>query len=333
MTSEASPVSTSPGTEYPASNPASGHSSPQELSLSTIRAPPLMGGPESVSSITGTTAVIAIAATHAYYFINVGDSRSYLIQRRHKDVESLGGAQRVLEEEEAQTDDNGRVIPKLPPGLKVQATSEDHRGTKMSEAERVEAAGGYVVNGRINGKLSVSRAFGDFDLKPNILDPINNPIVCKPDIVVIKRETDHEVPSDNNPVTASGTLRRGTVQFSDTTEVPQPDTVAPDDANNTFEYDCLVVGCDGVWELQSIESIAVVIDERIQKLHLHNIKEHASLHTPDMIEMWKHQTEAALRDVVAEILGKCCASSCDQTGSSLGADNMSLGILLVRTHS
>eukprot|EP00658_Telonema_sp_P-2_P034720 TRINITY_DN25342_c0_g2_i1.p1 TRINITY_DN25342_c0_g2~~TRINITY_DN25342_c0_g2_i1.p1 ORF type:complete len:150 (-),score=18.69 TRINITY_DN25342_c0_g2_i1:146-595(-) len=47
--------------------------------------------------------------------------------------------------------------------------STDHR-TLQNEAEkqRVLDAGGFVVNNRVNGKLSFTRAFGDFDWKPNM---------------------------------------------------------------------------------------------------------------------------------------------------------------------
>mmetsp|Transcript_17215 Transcript_17215/g.42910 ORF Transcript_17215/g.42910 Transcript_17215/m.42910 type:complete len:278 (-) Transcript_17215:280-1113(-) len=44
--------------------------------------------------------------------------------------------------------------------------SEDHNALKPKERERIEKSGGRIeANGRINGVLEVSRAFGDFELK------------------------------------------------------------------------------------------------------------------------------------------------------------------------
>eukprot|EP01017_Pseudomicrothorax_dubius_P022199 TRINITY_DN2394_c0_g3_i1.p1 TRINITY_DN2394_c0_g3~~TRINITY_DN2394_c0_g3_i1.p1 ORF type:complete len:171 (+),score=24.53 TRINITY_DN2394_c0_g3_i1:384-896(+) len=43
----------------------------------------------------------------------------------------------------------------------------DHRGTDSLEGERVRREGGTIFNGRVNGFLAVTRAFGDQFLKKN----------------------------------------------------------------------------------------------------------------------------------------------------------------------
>ena len=43
--------------------------------------------------------------------------------------------------------------------------SVDHKATLKSEIERVKNLGGYVSQGRIFGRLLITRAFGDFELK------------------------------------------------------------------------------------------------------------------------------------------------------------------------
>lgn len=43
--------------------------------------------------------------------------------------------------------------------------SIDHKPEDTVESERIYKAGGFVVDGRINGGLNLSRAFGDFDYK------------------------------------------------------------------------------------------------------------------------------------------------------------------------
>ena len=37
--------------------------------------------------------------------------------------------------------------------------------TNLKERQRVEAAGGKVINSRVNGVLAISRAFGDIQMK------------------------------------------------------------------------------------------------------------------------------------------------------------------------
>ncbi len=43
--------------------------------------------------------------------------------------------------------------------------SQDHKPTLLNERKRIENAGGFVKDGRINGCLSVSRGLGDFLFK------------------------------------------------------------------------------------------------------------------------------------------------------------------------
>lgn len=43
--------------------------------------------------------------------------------------------------------------------------SVDHRPTRPCEKERVELAGGFIKDGRVNDSLMCSRSFGDRELK------------------------------------------------------------------------------------------------------------------------------------------------------------------------
>lgn len=43
--------------------------------------------------------------------------------------------------------------------------SIDHKPDDIKELNRISAAGGYVVDGRVNGNLNLSRALGDFEYK------------------------------------------------------------------------------------------------------------------------------------------------------------------------
>ena len=78
----------------------------------------------------GAVATTCILLGNMLYCINLGDCRSVLCR-------------------------NGQAIN----------LSIDHKATLKSEIMRVEALGGYVTNGRVFGRLMITRAFGDFELK------------------------------------------------------------------------------------------------------------------------------------------------------------------------
>ena len=43
--------------------------------------------------------------------------------------------------------------------------SNDHKPDDPSEQKRIEGSGNFVEQGRINGRLALSRALGDFEFK------------------------------------------------------------------------------------------------------------------------------------------------------------------------
>lgn len=45
--------------------------------------------------------------------------------------------------------------------------SEDHKPENSQEHARIQRAGGFVEEGRVNGMLALSRALGDFEYKGN----------------------------------------------------------------------------------------------------------------------------------------------------------------------
>lgn len=62
----------------------------------------------------------------------------------------------------------------------------DHKVSLQSETDRIVAAGGLVLNGRVNGSLNLTRAIGDLAFKGDTnLSPENQVITANPDVSVI----------------------------------------------------------------------------------------------------------------------------------------------------
>ena len=94
--------------------------------------------------------------------------------------------------------------------------STDHKPTVPAEKERVEKAGGEIRDGRVKGALAMTRAIGDFNLKP----------------AVPPKDADTSWYIDNHPVTA----------------VPEI-VVKPLHKDIKF----LVLACDGIWDCKTSE--------------------------------------------------------------------------------
>ena len=50
-------------------------------------------------------------------------------------------------------------------GGKAIDLSVDHKAKRKDELERIKSQGGYIVYGRVLGRLAITRSFGDFDCK------------------------------------------------------------------------------------------------------------------------------------------------------------------------
>lgn len=81
---------------------------------------------------------------------------------------------------------DSRVV--LSRGGKVAFATKDHKPTDLEERERIRAAGGAVINGRVDAGLAVSRAFGDFEYKMRTdLGAVKQKVIAEPDTTVIRR--------------------------------------------------------------------------------------------------------------------------------------------------
>lgn len=81
---------------------------------------------ERIGSHAGCTANVVVFDDDHYYIANSGDSRSALCRA-------------------------GKLV----------TLSEDHKPESEIEKNRIEKAGGMIMNGRVNGGLNLTRAIGD----------------------------------------------------------------------------------------------------------------------------------------------------------------------------
>lgn len=111
--------------------------------------------PEMTVTFAGCTANVCILTKNEVYCANAGDSRAYL----HFE--------------------DGSTAP----------LSTDHKPDVATEKERIQGAGGYVRDGRVNDNLNLTRAIGDFEYKKrNDLPPERQIISAFPDVTLTKFE-------------------------------------------------------------------------------------------------------------------------------------------------
>ena len=99
---------------------------------------------------TGCTACVALVTQTSIFVANIGDSRC--------------------------------VVSKSAKAIEL---SMDHKPDLENEKKRIEASGGKVIGGRINGGINLSRSFGDLDYKKNDKKlPEEQIIISCPDIKI-----------------------------------------------------------------------------------------------------------------------------------------------------
>jgi len=89
---------------------------------------------EAWATMSGTTAVVALLIDNQRYIANLGDSKAVICQQGS-----------------------------------VSFSTKDHKATDPDEIGRIQELGGQVVDGRVNGQLSITRALGDSNLSPFVI--------------------------------------------------------------------------------------------------------------------------------------------------------------------
>jgi protein phosphatase 2C family protein 2/3 len=75
---------------------------------------------------------------------------------------------------------------------KAKDLSIDHKPDLPSEKRRVQRAGGFVEEGRVNGIIAISRAIGDWEYKNPQFKPEDNMVSAVPEIMVEPLRPDHD---------------------------------------------------------------------------------------------------------------------------------------------
>ncbi|KAF2677260.1 PP2C-domain-containing protein [Lentithecium fluviatile CBS 122367] len=127
----------------------------QDGFLATDRA--ILSDPKYEEEVSGCTASVGIISKDKIYVANSGDSRTVLGIK-------------------------GRAKP----------LSYDHKPQNEAEKARIQAAGGFVDFGRVNGNLALSRAIGDFEFKKSAeLPPEQQIVTAFPDVEI------HDISEDD----------------------------------------------------------------------------------------------------------------------------------------
>lgn len=125
-----------------------------------LRAIIISWGEKMKDKRSGSTLTGIVSTSNTLFIVNVGDSRTSVRLIPNSFVYMLKPI----------FDKNGEFVPKLRVDYNQLKffTTTDHDASLVEETERVKLSSGTVKYNRLNGVLSVLRAFGDFDVGPGI---------------------------------------------------------------------------------------------------------------------------------------------------------------------
>ncbi|XP_020258916.1 uncharacterized protein LOC109835349 isoform X3 [Asparagus officinalis] len=124
--------------------------------------------------VSGTTATVVLLADGQILAANVGDSKSLLCSENfHSSARKGNSSKRNRRRDNYALSPNGygkfQLAKPNERRLCVKELTRDHHPDRDEEKNRVEAAGGYVLEWagvpRVNGELAISRAIGDIPFK------------------------------------------------------------------------------------------------------------------------------------------------------------------------
>lgn len=185
-------------------------------------------------SESGTTAIIILLTPNDIICANLGDSRAMLCRS------SSDGPNEKSKR-------NNTII----------SLSNDHKPCNEEEKARIEAAGGVVLGDKIEGRLAVSRALGDFDFKD--IDSVL--FAAGPQ----KNEDDNSI-SNIGDNTICSNEQKGEIKFIHPNDqmvscIPEVTVIQRDKTQDQY----LIIACDGIWDVLSNEGCEQVISAVFQE--------------------------------------------------------------------
>lgn len=210
----------------------------------------------------GSTAIVTTVIAKRYVIVaNTGDSRSILSLE--------GGALKNL--------------------------SFDHKPSTMGERVRIENSGGYVINGRVNEVLALSRAFGDFNFKLPLLSL--NPT-----------ERHNTYLEQNRKVIKDNLVRLPPELYQVSVE---PDVLVYD-LQYLREPEFIVLACDGIWDCYTNDQLIRLIRKRLRDgWNLQHISEYV---LSDCISMANNITGIGFDNVTLMIVALHSDGTLEQWG-------------------
>ena len=197
-------------------------SEPGKKELKAIRTEDGVSGSEE--SQAGCTANVALIADKILYVANAGDSRCVLSSK-------------------------GQAVE----------MSIDHKPENPEERARIQAAGGFVSDNRVNGNLNLSRAIGDLEFKANSrLSATEQLIIAVPEIkkreltaddefIVLGCDGIWEVKTNQEIVEFIGKRLKDTPTVSKVVEDLLDNLVAPDTTSNFIFANNLAYSSKSSW--------------------------------------------------------------------------------------
>ncbi len=133
--------------------------------------------------------------------------------------------------------------------------SKDHKPSNRTEKNRIEAAGGVILGGKIEGRLAVSRALGDFDFKDI------NSVLC-----AVDSRIGGDGDGDGDEMKKIGVniicadKRKDANKFVHPEDqmvccIPEITTIQREMAQDKY----IVLACDGIWDVLSNEQCEQLI--------------------------------------------------------------------------
>ena len=188
--------------------------------------------------------------------------------------------------------------------------SEDHKPEMEREFNRITAAGGTVVNGRVKGRLNLSRSIGDFRFKENAeMEIIDQMIIALPDVAVVSLNpmTDEFIVLACDGVWNCFTAQEVITMIHNLRRRPNEISLSSfDPKTNNMESD----------RLSTLTPIKESYEEPDRHIPSSERKKEVSSSEP-----------LSFSEIAKTIIDRCCATTQDESENGPGYDNVTLIII------